>query len=74
MNESLYGVYDSQRLNDSASMMNTTLQAGTPPVPGYLFAILQAYNSTIKLDDPSANNDSADPSPSDKKQNTNLAM
>ncbi|KAG6873435.1 hypothetical protein C0995_015524 [Termitomyces sp. Mi166 len=72
-NETLYGVYDSQRLNDSASMMNTTLQAGTPPTPGYLFAILQAYNSTVQLGDPSTTNGSVDASPP-KKQNTNLAM
>ncbi|KAG6911146.1 hypothetical protein DXG01_003886 [Tephrocybe rancida] len=71
-NESLY-VYDSQRLNDSAAVMNTTMQEGTPPVPGYLFAILQAYNSTIKLDNPSTINGSSDMSPP-KKQNTNLAM
>ncbi|KAG6831745.1 hypothetical protein H0H92_007897 [Tricholoma furcatifolium] len=72
-NESIYGVYDSQRLNDSASMMNTTLQNGTPPVPGYLFAILQAYNSTVQLDSPSTNNSSQTTSPP-SKQNTNLAM
>ncbi|KAG6865367.1 hypothetical protein C0991_003144 [Blastosporella zonata] len=72
-NESLYGVYDSQRLNDTASVMNTTLQDGTPPAPGYLFAILQAYNSTVQLDDPSTISGSTDSLPP-KNQNTNLAM
>ncbi|KAG5724193.1 E3 ubiquitin-protein ligase RNF13 [Termitomyces sp. T112] len=75
INETLYGVYDSQRLNDSASMMNTTLRDGTPPAPGYLFAILQAYNSTVQLNDPSTTNGSVDStSAGGKKQNTNLAM
>ncbi|KAG6869114.1 hypothetical protein C0993_001679 [Termitomyces sp. T159_Od127] len=73
-NESLYSVYDSQRLNDSAGMINATLQAGTPPAPGYLFAILQAYNSTVKLDDPSMTDGSLDALPSGQKQNTNLAI
>ncbi|KAF5386110.1 hypothetical protein D9615_002250 [Tricholomella constricta] len=75
MNESIYGVYDSKRLNDSAAMMNTTLQVGTPPAPGYLFAILQAYNATGEIDDPSSSNGSTNASnPPHKKQNTALAM
>ncbi|KAG6820730.1 hypothetical protein H0H93_012376 [Arthromyces matolae] len=72
-NETLYGVYDSQRLNDSASIINTTLQNGSPPAPGYLFAILQAYNSTVHVDDPTTSNGSTS-TPPPKKQNTNLAM
>ncbi|KAF8070467.1 hypothetical protein FPV67DRAFT_1413367 [Lyophyllum atratum] len=74
VNESFYGVYDSKRLNDSAAMMDTTLQVGTPPEPGYLFAILQAYNSTGQIDDASGNIGSADPGPPHRKQNTALAM
>ncbi|KAG5648465.1 hypothetical protein DXG03_003076 [Asterophora parasitica] len=74
-NESIYGVYNSQRLNDSAAMMNTTLQVGTPQAPGYLFAILQAYNATGEIDDPSGGNGSTNtPGPAHKKQNTALAM
>lgn len=74
-NESIYGVYDSQRLNDSAAMINTTIQVGTPPAPGYLFAILQAYNATGQVDDPSGTNGSMSPSaPTHGKQNTALAM
>jgi len=73
-NQSIYGVYDSKRLNDSAAMINTTLQVGTPPEPGYLYAILQAYNSTGQIDNPSGSNASTDTGPPQKKQNSALAM
>ncbi|GLB37429.1 putative RING-like zinc finger [Lyophyllum shimeji] len=74
VNESLYGVYDSKRLNDSAATMNTTLRVGTPPAPGYLFAILQAYNASGQVDSPSGNTASTGGTASSKKQNTALAM
>ena len=41
-----YGSYDSKRLNDSGAIINSTIEAGYPVAPGYMYAILQAYNAT----------------------------
>ncbi|KAF9462408.1 hypothetical protein BDZ94DRAFT_1261297 [Collybia nuda] len=75
-NQSIYWAYDSQLLNNSASMVQSTIEQGTPPTPGYLFAILQASNATGSIDDPILNGTNSNPStqPSSSSPNTALAM
>ncbi|TFY76720.1 hypothetical protein EWM64_g7293 [Hericium alpestre] len=52
INVTVYGTYDPQRLNESQSVINDTLQAGYPTAPGYLWATLAAWNATA---DPGVN-------------------
>ncbi|KAK2463261.1 hypothetical protein APHAL10511_004916 [Amanita phalloides] len=42
----IFRFYNSQRLNDSETEINATLTAGYPAAPGYLYAVLEAYNAT----------------------------
>ena len=74
-NHSPYKIYDSQRLNDSAAIINASLSTGTPSAPGYLYGILQAYNATEPVNDPSnSNNGPPMDSPQSKSPKTALAM
>ncbi|KAF8630631.1 hypothetical protein AX15_002782 [Amanita polypyramis BW_CC] len=45
-NMSSYGSYDSKRLNDSGTIINSTIEVGYPVASGYMYAVLQAYNAT----------------------------
>ncbi|KAF8235994.1 hypothetical protein L208DRAFT_1253916 [Tricholoma matsutake] len=78
VNESIYAFYDSKLLNDSASIVNQSIQLGYPAAPGYLYAILQAYNSTVQLSNTTTNNgtnsSSSTTAPNDKSPSTALAM
>lgn len=75
VNESTYGVYDSQLLNKSSSMVQSAIQLGTPQEPGYLYAILQASNATGSIDDPALNGTNANPaSPPSGGGSTNTAL
>lgn len=74
-NESHFA-YDSQQLNNSASDISQSLSLNHPTTPGYLLAVLQAYNATGSGGN---NSDSGDPggSPSTTSSgppNTALAM
>ncbi|KAL1703234.1 hypothetical protein EV121DRAFT_208432 [Schizophyllum commune] len=71
-NETLYGSYDSQRLNDSFSVINNSVATGTPMAPGYLFATLQAYNATDNTT--SSGGGSNNENHSSGNKNTTLAM
>ncbi|KAL1748858.1 hypothetical protein HDZ31DRAFT_28907, partial [Schizophyllum fasciatum] len=71
-NETLYGSYDSQRLNDSFSVINESVSSGTPMAPGYLFATLQAYNATDNTT--SSGGGSNNDHHSSGNKNTTLAM
>ncbi|TFY58389.1 hypothetical protein EVG20_g8168 [Dentipellis fragilis] len=46
INITMYGTYDPGRLNASQADINNTLQAGYVTAPEYLWATLDAYNST----------------------------
>jgi hypothetical protein len=46
MNESIYGSFNAQKLNQSGKVINDTIETNAPPQPGYLFATLTAYNAT----------------------------
>ncbi|KAA1475179.1 hypothetical protein DENSPDRAFT_841916 [Dentipellis sp. KUC8613] len=46
INITMYGTYDPARLNASQADINNTLQAGYVTAPEYLWATLDAYNST----------------------------
>jgi hypothetical protein len=46
MNESIYGSFNAQKLNQSGNVINSTIETNTPLAPGYLFATLTAYNAT----------------------------
>jgi hypothetical protein len=74
-NDSLFA-YDSQQLNNSASDIFHSLSQNHPTSPGYLFAVLQAYNATASGGN---NSDSGDPTgnasaTSSGSPNTALAM
>ncbi|TRM69963.1 hypothetical protein BD626DRAFT_475878 [Schizophyllum amplum] len=71
-NETLYGWYNSQRLNDSFDIINSSIGSNTPMAPGYLFATLQAYNATdnTTTSGTNSNNDKSDSG----NKNTTLAM
>ncbi|KAL1660746.1 hypothetical protein GGF50DRAFT_130037 [Schizophyllum commune] len=71
-NETLYGSYDSQRLNDSFSVISNSVATGTPMAPGYLFATLQAYNATDNTT--SSGGGSNNENHSSGNKNTTLAM
>jgi hypothetical protein len=45
-NESIYGSFNTQRLNQSGAAINSTIDNNTPLALGYLFATLAAYNAT----------------------------
>ncbi len=47
--------YNSKRLNDSQSDIAQSIKLDDAAAPGYLYAVLQAYNATISLQDPSTN-------------------
>jgi hypothetical protein len=51
-NNSLY-YYDSQRLNDSQAVVEQSIKLGDADSPGYLYAVLRAYNATGDLQDAS---------------------
>lgn len=74
-NESRFA-YDSEQLNDSSSDILQSLNASYPTAPGFLLAVLQAYNYT----EPSGNNSDSGgttgstSTPSSGSPNTALAM
>ncbi|PFH51499.1 hypothetical protein AMATHDRAFT_142301 [Amanita thiersii Skay4041] len=76
-NTTLYKSYDSRRLNDSEAVINATIELGYPVAPGYLYAVLRAYNAT---DDPSgtaggsSEGNGVGSSNNSKSPNTSLAM
>jgi len=77
MNRDLYSVYDSQRLNDSFGDIASTIDIGYPVAPGFMFAILRAYNATVSIinDTNSGGGSSTSTSGSSgKSPNTTLAM
>lgn len=47
MNKTMYGAYDSQRLNDSAHDIALATESGYLAAPGFMFAVLEAYNATV---------------------------
>ncbi|KAK0461080.1 uncharacterized protein EV420DRAFT_1530134 [Desarmillaria tabescens] len=75
-NDSISGTYDSQRLNDSAAIMNATISSGYATSSGFLYATLRAYNATGDDNDTSTTSSSSG-SGSDQQggsSNTALAM
>ncbi|SJK97688.1 uncharacterized protein ARMOST_00941 [Armillaria ostoyae] len=75
-NDSISGTYDSQRLNDSAAIMNATISSGYATSSGFLYATLRAYNATGGDNDTSTTSSSPG-SGSDQQggsSNTALAM
>lgn len=74
-NKSLFA-YDSQQLNDSASSILQSLNLSHPNAPGFLLAVLRAYNAT---DSGGSDSDSGDTTrstsaTSNDPPNTALAM
>ncbi len=68
--------YDSQRLNDTADAVQDSIQKGYATKPGFLYAVLRAYNATTDADDPTTtdgNEGSANTARS-TSSNTALAM
>ncbi|TFK75409.1 hypothetical protein BDN72DRAFT_516783 [Pluteus cervinus] len=76
MNRQLFSGYNSSRLNDSYKDIQTTIEFGYPSAPGYMFAVLQAYNATVPLlSGTGGNNGGAGPSGNPgSSPNTTLAM
>jgi hypothetical protein len=74
-NESIYGYYDAQMLNESANVINASIASGSAVAPGYLFATLRAYNATAGGDDGTNGNGDGGSNPSSgKSTTTSLAM
>jgi hypothetical protein len=73
-NITLYGSYDSQQLNDSAAIVNTTITSNNPVTSGYLFATLTAYNATVVDKNTNSNGSVDSNSPNGSASNTGLAM
>ncbi|KAF8973252.1 RING-7 protein [Flammula alnicola] len=73
-NQSIFA-YNSSQLNDSANDIVKSINTGSPVSPGYLLAVLQAYNATDNTTTAAANNDNGTPTPgSNNSPNTALAM
>lgn len=76
-NESIYGSFNSLRLNQSGSIINSTIANNAPLAPGYLFATLTAYNATdpsIKDSSFGNNTNMTSTQSSGGSPNTGLAM
>jgi hypothetical protein len=69
-----YGSYDSQQLNDSAAVINSTIASHNPIAPGYLFVTLTAFNATGADKYSNSNGSVNAASPGDNGSTTGLAM
>jgi hypothetical protein len=75
-NESIYGSFNTQKLNQSGAAINSTIENNTPLAAGYLFATLTAYNATDPGDDTGFGNNTnvTSTGSSGGSPNTGLAM
>ncbi len=73
-NDSIGGTYDSQRLNDSAAIMNETIQNSYAPEPGFLFATLWAYNATGASNDSTTTGSGGGTGDNGQKGSSNTAL
>jgi hypothetical protein len=73
-NDSIFEWYDSGQLNKSESVIQSTIQQGTPAPPGFMFAILQAYNATGTVDDPPNSNSTGANAPPNNGSSPNTAL
>jgi hypothetical protein len=77
VNETIYGSFNAQRLNQSATTINDSLVANNPLSPGYIYATLTAYNATATSNttngSPGASSQSSDKG-GGGSPNTSLAM
>lgn len=69
-------IYDSQRLNDTAEAVKDSIQKGYATEPGFLYAVLRAYNATGDVNDPvgTGGNGGSTDSGGSSSSNTALAM
>ncbi|KDR75876.1 hypothetical protein GALMADRAFT_226525 [Galerina marginata CBS 339.88] len=72
-NKSLYA-YDSKMLNESANDILRSINSSSPVSPGYLLAVLQAYNATGDNSGPSNPGSAAGGNPSGNSSSPNTAL
>ncbi|KAF8893303.1 hypothetical protein BD779DRAFT_949571 [Infundibulicybe gibba] len=74
LNESIYGAYDSKRLNDSGSIINSSIVNGYPVAPGYLYGVFRAYNATLETTNATGVGDNGNSSNPTKSGSPNTAL
>ncbi|KAM6502262.1 hypothetical protein JOM56_002239 [Amanita muscaria] len=73
-NVTVYSTYDSNLLNNSASVINSSLAAGFPTAPGFVYASLRAYNATGDLSGPGGTGSTNTPNASSTSSSPNTAL
>ncbi|KIL66738.1 hypothetical protein M378DRAFT_347402 [Amanita muscaria Koide BX008] len=73
-NVTVYSTYDSKLLNNSASVINSSLAAGFPTAPGFIYASLRAYNATGDLSGPGGSGSTNTPNASSTSSSPNTAL